>query len=95
VFIRCSGRFHPVKGQQNFVKPPTIVARTNTKVRFLLIGQGCGANNAKLRLAEKVWSSNHFVLLGDYKFALRSNRGDTVIMVLAQNEQALAQGLLE
>ena len=46
--------------------------------------------------------SNHFVLLGDYKFALRSSRGDTVvsaedtvIMVLAQNEQALAQGLLE
>jgi hypothetical protein len=66
------------------------------------IGQGCGTNNAKLRLAEKVWSSNHFVLLGDYKFALRSSRGDTVvsaedtvIMVLAQNEQALAQGLLE
>lgn len=48
VVVGTVGRFHPDKGQGNFVKAAAIVARSRPDVRFLLVGRGCDANNASL-----------------------------------------------
>jgi glycosyltransferase involved in cell wall biosynthesis len=135
VVIGCLGRFDHAKGQDIFVKAAAIVAKHNTKVRFLMVGWDCDAHNVKLNS----WINEHnlqdsFVLLGerldvpaclaamdifcmpsrtegfpnglgeamalglpcvatevgDTKFLV----GDTAILVPAQDEQALAQALL-
>jgi glycosyltransferase involved in cell wall biosynthesis len=134
--IGCLGRFHQVKGQDNFVKAAAIVAPGHIKVRFLMAGADCDEHNANLMS----WIHEHnlqnfFVLLGERDdvsvclaamdvFCMPSRTegfpnglgeamamglpcvatevgdtrvlvGDTAILVPAQDEQALAQGLLE
>jgi len=60
------GRFHPDKGQDNFVKAAAIVVASHPRARFVLVGRGCDARNARLR----DWLSvrgleRHVVLLGE------------------------------
>ena len=64
--IGCLGRFHHAKGQDNFVKAAAIVAQSHPKIRFMMVGKDCDANNAKLM----GWIHEHnlqdlFVLLGE------------------------------
>ncbi|CAA9891289.1 Glycosyl transferase [Candidatus Methylobacter favarea] len=66
LIIGCLGRFHQVKGQDNFVKAAAIVARSHKKVKFLMVGKNCDVNNVKLI----GWINEHnlqdyFVLLGE------------------------------
>ena len=134
--VGCLGRFHEVKGQDNFVKAAAIVNQSYAKVRFLIVGTDCDANNSELMS----WIKAHhlqdcFVLLGERSdvpvclaamdiFCMPSRTegfplclgeamamslpcvatevgdavvlaGDTVILVPAQDEKALAKGLLE
>jgi glycosyltransferase involved in cell wall biosynthesis len=134
--VGCLGRFHPDKGQQNFVKAVAIVAQNNTKVKFLMVGKDCDINNPTLIN----WINEHklqdnFVLLGERDdvpvclitmdiFCMPSRTeafplclgeamamglpcvatdvgdtavlaGDTAILVPAEDELALARGLLE
>ncbi len=65
IVVGCVGRFHPDKGQDNFVKVTAIVARSHSEVKFLLVGQGCDVNNAKLiGWLNKYGLQDRFVLLG-------------------------------
>ncbi|PPD19207.1 MAG: glycosyl transferase [Methylobacter sp.] len=60
------GRFHPDKGQDNFVKAAAIVIKQYPTVKFLLVGPDCTAHNAKLMnwlRAENL--QDRFVLLGE------------------------------
>ena len=64
--IGSVGRFHSDKGQDNFVKAAAIVVASHSRVKFLLIGQGCDANNTKLvGWLNDFGLRNHFVLLGE------------------------------
>ena len=133
--IGCLGRFHYAKGQDNFVKAAAIVSKNNSKVRFLLVGLGCDANNVKLNSwINELNLQDRFVLLGERLdvpvclaamdiFCMPSRTegfpnglgeamalglpcvatevgdtkllvGDTAVLVPAQDEQALAQALL-
>ena len=135
VVVGCVGRFHPDKGQDNFVKAAAIVARSHQDVKFLLVGRGCDANNAKLiNWLNEYGLQDRFVLLGERSdvavclaamdvFCMPSRTegfpialgeamtmglpcvatdvgdtsllaGGTVVLVPAQDEQALAGGLL-
>ncbi|MBU1627037.1 glycosyltransferase [bacterium] len=135
VIIGCVGRFHPNKGQDNFVKAAAIVANNHLGVKFLLVGRGCDTNNAKLICwLNEYGLQDRFVLLGERSdvpvclaamdvFCMPSRTegfpnslaeamamelpcvatevgdtaalaGNTVILVPAQDEQALANGLL-
>lgn len=136
LIVGCLGRFHQVKGQDNFVKAAAIVARSHAKVRFLMVGTDCDEHNASLM----GWIHEHnlqdcFVLLGERDdvpvclaamdiFCMPSRTegfplclgeamamglpcvatevgdtavlaGGTAILVPAQDEQALAGGLLK
>jgi len=134
--IGCLGRFHPDKGQQNFVKAAAIVAESNVKVRFLMVGEGCDENNPILINWINAYKlQDSFVLLGKREdvpaclatmdiFCMPSRTeafplclgeamamslpcvatdvgdtavlaGGTAILVPAQDEYALARGLLE
>lgn len=60
------GRFHPDKGQLNFVKAAAIIAGRQPSVRFLLVGRDCDSNNTVL--ASWLYEhgvQNHFILLGE------------------------------
>lgn len=60
------GRFHPDKGQENFVKAAAIVAASHPRAKFMLIGRGCDARNATLRQWLAVGGlEQRFVLLGE------------------------------
>jgi glycosyltransferase involved in cell wall biosynthesis len=66
IIVGMVGRFHPDKGQDNFVKAAAIVVRSQPEVRFMLVGRGCDVNNARLT----GWMNEHglqdrFVLLGE------------------------------
>lgn len=64
--VGCVGRFHPAKGQNDFVKAAAIVVRSHPKVKFLLVGRDCGANNANLiSWLNEYGLQNRFVLLGE------------------------------
>lgn len=136
VVIGCVGRFHPAKGHHNFVKAAAIVARTDTEIRFLLVGKGCHTNNTELISWLQEYSLlDRFVLLGERDdvpiclaamdiFCMPSRTEgfpnslgeamamglpcvatevgdtavlteDTAILVPAEDEQALARGLLK
>ena len=60
------GRFHPDKGQDNFVKAAALVAVEHPRAKFLLIGRGCDSGNETLA----AWINGRglterFVLLGE------------------------------
>jgi glycosyltransferase involved in cell wall biosynthesis len=64
--IGCVGRFHPDKGQENFVKAAAIVVADYPQAKFLLVGRDCDANNEQLM----AWLTDrnleqYFVLLGE------------------------------
>lgn len=60
------GRFHPDKGQENFVKAAAIVVASHPRVKFVLVGRDCDAGNARLRDWLSVGGlDRHFVLLGE------------------------------
>lgn len=61
------GRFHPEKGQENFVKAAAIVVAHFPQTKFLLVGRYCDANNKQLMawLTERNLHQ-HFVLLGEH-----------------------------
>ncbi|MBI4706717.1 MAG: glycosyltransferase [Candidatus Omnitrophica bacterium] len=135
VVVGCVGRFHPDKGQDNFVKAATIVARSYSEVKFLLVGRDCDVNNTKLiGWLNEYGLQDRFVLLGERSdvpvclaamdvFCMPSRTegfpnglgeamamglpcvatnvgdtavlaGNTAVLVPAQDEQALAQGIL-
>lgn len=59
------GRFHPDKGQENFVKAARLISNVHDDVKFLLAGSGCEAENSLLM----AWLHDYglqdkFVLLG-------------------------------
>jgi glycosyltransferase involved in cell wall biosynthesis len=59
-------RFHPDKGQDNIIKAAKIVLRSYPKIKFLLVGTECDANNTALMhwlLESKV--QDNFILLGE------------------------------
>ncbi len=60
------GRFHPDKGQENFVKASAIVVASYPQAKFLLVGRNCDANNVELIawLTERNLQQ-YFVLLGE------------------------------
>jgi glycosyltransferase involved in cell wall biosynthesis len=62
------GRFHPDKGQDNFVKAASIVLCTHPKVKFLLVGRECDTKNAALmRWLIDGGMQDSFILLGERK----------------------------
>ena len=66
VVVGCVGRFDPDKGQENFIKAASRIARSYTDVKFLLVGRDCDADNVQLG----TWLSEsglqkYFVLLGE------------------------------
>jgi glycosyltransferase involved in cell wall biosynthesis len=66
ILVGCVGRFHSDKGQENFVKGAKIVSLTHLKVKFLLVGTDCDANNATLmRWLNDNGVQDRFVLLGE------------------------------
>ena len=60
------GRYHPDKGQENFVKAAEIVVASYPKAKFLLVGRDCDASNEQLMawLTERNLQQ-YFVLLGE------------------------------
>lgn len=68
VVIGTVGRFHPDKGQLNFVKAASIVSQQRANVKFLMVGRGCDKDNTSLL----DWLTHYglldrFVLLGERK----------------------------
>ena len=137
--IGCLGRFHPVKGQDNFVKAAAIILKNRplAKIKFLMVGDECDSNNAQLMswINEHKGLQDRMVLLGNRNdvpvclsgmdiFCMPSKTecfplclgeamamglpcvgtdvgdagylaGGTVLLAPPQNENALAQALLE
>ena len=66
LIIGCVGRFHPDKGQDNFVKAAALVTRNYPTVKFLLVGRDCDINNINLTHLISTYNLNHrFILLGE------------------------------
>ena len=66
--VGCVGRFHPDKGQKNFIKAAAIVARTHLNVKFLLVGRGCDSSNSKLMgWLNRYSMEDRCILLGERK----------------------------
>jgi glycosyltransferase involved in cell wall biosynthesis len=78
VVVGCLGRFHHVKGQDNFVKAAAIVAHSHANVRFLMVGTDCDEHNASLM----GWIHEHN--LQDY-FVLLGERDDVPICLTAMD----------
>ncbi len=66
VVIGFLGRFHPDKGQQNFVRAAGLLARQYVNARFLMVGRDLDANNAQLaQWISATGCADRFVLLGE------------------------------
>ena len=76
--IGCVGRFHPDKGQDNFIKAAAIIAKHYTTVKFLLVGRGCDIKNAQL-----IDWLNTYDLLG--RFILLGERTDIPVCLAAMD----------
>jgi glycosyltransferase involved in cell wall biosynthesis len=60
------GRFHPDKGQHNFVQAAGLLAKENDNVHFLMVGRGLDAHNVRLiQWINDTGFSDRFVLLGE------------------------------
>lgn len=60
------GRFHPDKGQDNFVKAAAIVSHRHAEVKYLLVGRNCDVSNSKLMgWLNKNNLKDRFALLGE------------------------------
>ena len=73
--IGCLGRFHPVKGQDNFVKAAAIILKNkpSARVKFLMVGDECDKNNAQLMS----WINQHEGLKD--QMVLLGNRNDVPV----------------
>jgi glycosyltransferase involved in cell wall biosynthesis len=66
VVVGYLGRFHPDKDQANFVRAAGLMARLHGNARFLMVGRGLDANNAKLvQWISVTGYADRFVLLGE------------------------------
>lgn len=66
LLIGMVGRYHSIKGQDVFVRAAKIVAARNTRVRFVMVGQGLDNGNTELiRLISVSELRDRFVLLGE------------------------------
>ncbi len=68
IIIGCLGRFHPVKGQDNFVKAAALVLKANpeAKIKFLMVGDECDQKNTELMGWVNQYALNDsIVLLGN------------------------------
>jgi glycosyltransferase involved in cell wall biosynthesis len=60
------GRFHPDKGQHNFVQAAVLLAKKNENVRFLMVGRDLDASNLQLnRWISDTGYKSRFVFLGE------------------------------
>ncbi len=68
IVVGWVGRFHPEKGQENFVKAGAIASLSHPKVKFLLVGTNCDADNAALMgWLNEYGVQDRFILLGERK----------------------------
>ncbi len=66
VVVGFLGRFHPDKGQRNFVQAAGLLAKENENVHFLMAGRDLDANNLQLnRWISDTGFAERFVLLGE------------------------------
>ncbi|MCX7155358.1 MAG: glycosyltransferase [Rhodocyclales bacterium] len=66
VIVGWVGRYHPDKGQSNFVKAAAILMRSHAEVKFLLVGHGCDPSNSELMgWLTEYGLHNRFTLLGE------------------------------
>lgn len=64
--VGAVGRFHPDKGQLNFIKAAAILSSSRPDVRYLLVGRGCDSRNATLGAwLDQYGLKDRFVLLGE------------------------------
>jgi glycosyltransferase involved in cell wall biosynthesis len=60
------GRFHPDKGQCDFVRAAALAHRECRNVRFMMVGRGCDAANAELDAwLDETGCKERFLLLGE------------------------------
>lgn len=87
--IGCLGRFHPVKGQDNFVKAAgvLIVNNPNPKIKLLMVGKDCDADNVELMSWIKQNNlSERFVLLGERSDVATCLSGMDIFCMPSRNE---------
>lgn len=66
VAVGFVGRFHPDKGQHNFVQAAGLLARENPTVRFVMVGRDLVVSNtALMQWIDSTGFSDRFVLLGE------------------------------
>ncbi len=87
--IGCLGRFHPVKGQDNFVKAAGVVIKhnANPNIKFLMVGKDCDEDNVELM----GWISDHnlkdrVILLGERSDVATCLSGMDIFCMPSRNE---------
>jgi glycosyltransferase involved in cell wall biosynthesis len=66
IVVGFLGRFHPDKGQHNFVQAAGLVARRKSNLKFLMVGRDLDSNNLQLALwIGATGLAERFVLLGE------------------------------
>lgn len=66
VVVGFLGRFHPDKGQCNFVQAAGLLAKENENVHFLMVGRDLDTNNVQLnRWISDTGFTERFVVLGE------------------------------
>ena len=66
VVVGFLGRFHPDKGQHNFVQAAGFLAKENDDARFFMVGRDLDASNLQLnQWISDTGFANRFVLLGE------------------------------
>lgn len=101
VVIGSLGRFHPDKGQENFVRAAGLVAAQYSQLRFLMVGRGLDWDN--VQLVDWIVSTgfkDRFLLLGERKDVPRCLAAMDVFCLHSRTEgfpnvlaEAMAMGL--
>lgn len=66
VVVGFIGRFHPDKGQHNYVQAAGLLAKENDSVRFLMVGRDVDVSNVQLnKWISDTGFADRFVLLGE------------------------------
>lgn len=66
VVVGFVGRFHPDKGQHNYVQAAGLLAKENDSVRFLMVGRDVDVSNVQLnKWISDTGFADRFVLLGE------------------------------
>lgn len=103
IVIGCLGRFHKVKGQDNFVKAAVLIVNKNPSknIKFLMVGSDCDANNSQLMSwIHQFKLEDRIVLLGQRDDVAVCLSGMDVFCMPSQTEgfplclgEAMAMGL--